>query len=84
MGKMPSGLLQGALFWTGDFQTCLNIAHQIENTTEIWKGKYCSVNQMIKNKTIVSQPNVKGLYFNQRIGTIIVIFQVNKYWLVCI
>ncbi|XP_064616908.1 nose resistant to fluoxetine protein 6-like [Liolophura sinensis] len=46
MGKVPSGLLSGHFFWSGDYDQCLGIEAVLSNTTSpqpAYEGKYCSL-----------------------------------------
>ena len=40
LGKPPSGILEGAIDWIGEYSECINSTNSIAN----WTAKYCSVN----------------------------------------
>jgi hypothetical protein len=57
-GKIPSGILQGALKWPGEYSQCLNISVESIN----WNSKYCSINTQ-NNKPIFDPNNIEFSFF---------------------
>lgn len=56
-GKPPSGILEGAFDWPGEFVECTNSSNSAAN----WTAKYCSVSTDDKSKP--QGPNSQKIFF---------------------
>lgn len=57
LGKPPSGILEGAIDWPGEYVECMNSTNPAVN----WTAKYCSISS--DDKSLAQGPNNPRIFF---------------------